>query len=147
MKRLLYFCLFCFIVFGCKKDEEKPKSFNDLLQGTWNVSSDKTEYYDTANVKVYEKTTTNNFKYIIQDKNIITNNGGTIAQYATYSLSEQNGKKFINLIAPGFNTIFEVTTLTDKNMTWQLESLNVLYFEGGSQKTAAKSIFTIQLEK
>ncbi|QMU28880.1 hypothetical protein [Adhaeribacter radiodurans] len=147
MKWLSYFCLFCLFALGCKKDEEKPKTFDELVQGVWNVTSDKTEYFDAANNKVYEESTTNNFKYIIQNKNIITNNGGTIAQYATYTLNEQNGKKYINLIASGLNSIFEVTNLTDTKMTWQQENFNVVYFEGGAQKTATKSIFTIELEK
>ncbi len=147
MKRLVYFCLFCFLILSCKKDEENPKTFNELVKGVWNVTTDKKEYFDAADTKVYEESTTNNFKYIIEDNNIITNSGGTIAQYATYTLSEQNGKKYINLMAPGFNTVFEVTTLTETKMIWQREGQNIVYFEGGSRKTAPKTIFTIQLEK
>lgn len=66
----------------------------------------------------------------------------------TYTTSENNGKKYINLaLGNGLTQAFELGTLNETKMTWLLETLNDQYDEGGVTKTAAKSIYRIEFQK
>ena len=57
---LLSFLLLVLTIVACKKDEETTpvKTTAELVQGTWNISSDTYEYFDAANKKIYEEPNT-----------------------------------------------------------------------------------------
>ncbi|WP_146153541.1 hypothetical protein [Adhaeribacter arboris] len=147
MKKLLLLAWIFFFLLGCKKDDVNPKSTADLLQGAWKVVSNTYEGYDASNVKVYTDTTQNNSIYIISGQSIAISDGTTTNPWATYSLSEQQNKKYIHVAGYGLSSSFELALLTESNMTWQRETWNDTYPDGSGFRKDARSVVTIQFQK
>lgn len=139
-----------FSLVSCQKDEEKPKTTAELVKGVWNITFIKTEYYNAANVKVFEESinaAAGVFTISEQDINMAYA-GGSTPQRTTYTTSDSNGKKYLNLpIGNGLSQTIELPTLTETNMTWVFEESNVQYEEGGVKKPAAKAIYRIDFQK
>ncbi|QMU28215.1 hypothetical protein [Adhaeribacter radiodurans] len=147
MKILLLLAWVLFFVTGCQKDEVIPKSTTELLQGSWKVASHTYDGYDASNLKVYTNTTQNTSIYIISGQNISISDGTTTDPWATYTLSEQQNKKYIHVAGFGLNATFELAQLTPNNMTWQRETQNDTYQTTTGVRKDAKSIITIQFQK
>ncbi len=146
MKQLMLIAWVLFLV-GCKKDDVKPKSMTELLQGAWKVASNTYDGYDASNTRVYTNTTQNNSTYIISGQNISISDGTTTSPWATYTLSEQQNKKFINVAGFGLNATFELAQLNESNMTWIREAQNSTYHTATGVRNDAKSIITIHFQK
>lgn len=148
MKNFILFALFSLLAFtGCKKEAETPKDTNTLLQGTWRRISDKYEYYDTANAKIFEKTTPVNSVLAVSGQDMTQSVNGTISTFGTYALNQVNDRKYLIINQGALYQTYELVTLTNNNMTWQLETPNDYYYDGSSPKTAAKSILTIEFQR
>ena len=148
MSNLVLLSLFTLLTFiGCKKDEQTPKTTADLVKGAWHMGLNKYEYYNSSNEKTYEELDTPGGVFAITDQNIRAVYPDGTVENVTYTTSESNGKKYIHISQDGITQPFVISTLTENNMTWLLETPNDTYYEGSTPKTAVKSMLTVLFQK
>lgn len=65
-----------------------------------------------------------------------------------FTLSEANGKRYINIIQNNsVSQQFEIRELTKSSMVWVRENFNEHYYDGSTMKPAAKALFYIKFTR
>ena len=153
MRKLLVMVWLAIAVSGCKKDSEIEK-FNEVVQGTWALQSNKIEYYDSGN-KEYQETFSGNGTF--QE---VTFHGNLTAQFMVhdgtllssgYNMSDINGKRYVEFfnIAVFEAQGFEIAASSPSAMTWTKNYVNIQYEnkETGEIKVSPNAVLTLQLAK
>ncbi|QMU31393.1 hypothetical protein [Adhaeribacter radiodurans] len=134
------------LLLSCQKTET-TKSTKELVKGVWKATAMRTEYYNAANVKVYEEPVHQTESTItITDKYITFANPGS---KGTYKLEENKGKKYIYASPPDGEPPqpYEINTLTESGMTWLMDLPKYTYSEKGVKKLAAKCCIRIDFQR
>lgn len=154
MKKCLIIVFFAMLAIGCKKESELSK-FNNSIQGTWKVQSNKLEYYSGTNQKTHENVLSGDgtFKEITFSENltagILVYDNSVIS--SRYDIINTDGKRFVE-----FNSIllfdtqyFELASSSKTAMTWKVKFTDIQYEDDQTGETvlAPYAILTIQLNK
>ena len=153
MKKFIIIACIAVAFGGCKKETEIEK-FNETIQGTWSLQSNKIEYYD-AGTKEYEEvlsgagtfqevTFLNNLtaRFVVHDGTLLSTG---------YDISDIEGKRYVEFfnIAVFEAQGFEVSSSSSSNMKWVKNYINIQFEnkETGEIKIASKAVLTLQLIK
>ena len=145
MKHLstLLFIVVCLSV-SCKKDKKEYKPLDQtLISTTWLTTSEKYVYYNESILPLFEQNNPVGMRYVFNETSKtarVTDLNGNVVN-KSYSLFRVNGKNFINITLGENTETYQITSYTDKTMSWRQEKTNQTY-EGG--KVAAKSLATIE---
>lgn len=151
MKNTLFSVVLFLLLFSCQKEEVVNPTV-ELFKGVWKPTASKSEFFDAANVKVHENVITPlDGTVTITDKNIYFNYKDSTPSTTTYQIKEKDGKKYLYVTPSegGTPIEFEITTLTEYNMTWLIETPNLVYndYENGVEKQAAKHLVRVEYQK
>jgi hypothetical protein len=148
MKKIIILAMAVFtVISACKKEKkEQTKVFDDaLISTTWLTVSEKHEYYDGSNVKIFEETMSPGVKYVFIDStrkvNVTFLDGLRIIK--DYSISHTNGKNLLTITSNTATDTYEVTAYTNKTMSWTEEKLDQTYQDGDGEKVAAKKVISM----
>lgn len=159
MKKLLLSLLIP-VIFACgTEDSDSAASLamvqtpSETIKGTWLTQTRKIEYYNGSGAKLHEDTEDNKGgRYDFSSNQVIIDYGGGMPKDTRpYSISSSSGKSILTLSSTiGPNVEFEITRLTNTNMSWVIEKEhpnNVTYTENGVDKLAQKSKQTYELTR
>lgn len=142
------------LALGCKKESELCK-FNNSIQGTWAVQSNKLEYYSGTNQKIHEDVLSGDgtFKDITFSKNltasVLVYDNSVIS--SMYDIINNEGKRFVefNNILLFDSQYFEIASSSNSAMTWKVKFTDIQYEDDqtGENIVAPYAILTLQLNK
>ena len=140
--------LFIFIFLSCKKS----KTSETGLEGTWTSKVVLADYYNSSNTKVFNESEPYDATWSFTSDNVtLVVVGAPQTIKSKYTITTNNSVKTINFAADiGLINQFEITSLTGSTMTYtavNTDPINLVYFENGFPKIAAKVIYTINFTK
>lgn len=148
MKHCLLAIFLILLLPGCKKEEETPKTLEELIKGKWYVVDETSVFYDAANVKLREGGGITEFGEMeITESNVMQNHSTGSLISGTYTISESNGKKFINISQGTDLRKFQIDTVTQSSMTWVKETFNEWYWDGNRMQPAARRLFYLEFQR
>jgi len=152
MKKL-FLILLVVLVSGCEKAE--VVKFNDSIQGTWSLTTNKFEYFDEDNQKDFEDMLSEDevFKEITFYRDVraqlLFNDGESLI--STYDLFKQGELAYVEFgDLTVFDTqVFEITNSSSSMMIWKVKFTDIKYenVETGETKVAPYAILTLHLKK
>ncbi len=154
MKLYITIVLVAILAAGCKKESELAK-FNESIQGSWTLQSNKLEYYNSSNEKQYEEVLSGqgSFKEITFAQNLMA----SIKTYddtninSKYDIINNDGSKYIEFNdAMVFDAqYFQIVSASESAMTWKIKFNSIQYedTQTGEAVIAPFAILTLQLIK
>ena len=144
MKKLILLMLVAAIAgAACKKEKKSSlrvdKPIAEAIKGMWYTTAETHEYYNANNEKVFTQTVEPGWKYTLDDNIRIWNPQGVRQLLTQYTISNVNGKNYLNYAQKGIEKSFEITSLAEETMSLRQEAADVQYEDNGL-KTAAKAI-------
>ncbi|NEU09120.1 hypothetical protein GZH53_12410 [Flavihumibacter sp. R14] len=144
MKKLILLVLVAAIAgAACKKEKKSnaraDKPIAEAIRGTWYTTAETHEYYNANNEKVFTRTVEPGWKFTLDDNIRIWSPQGVRHLLTQYTISNLNGKNYLNYTQKSVEKNFEILSLEEEIMSWRLETANVQYEDNGP-KTAAKEV-------
>ncbi len=158
MKKYIVMALLAVAILpACKKDKnncEACKPANELIKGTWAITSARSEYFNTANTTEPNATVqqTKKYKYVITANKIrrINTETNNVDFDTAYTLNNLNSKNTITFTGEAGVETYDLVSLTNDRMQWQQVKTNQEYTTvGGTENkvTAAKTVTIIDFQK
>ncbi len=143
---LSFLILFTFL--GCKK----TKTSESGLEGTWTSKVVVADYYSNANAKVFSESEPYDASWSFTSADVtLVVVGAPQTIKSKYSIAVNNNIKTINFAADiGLINQFDITSLAGSTMTFSAvntDAINLVYFETGLPRLAAKVVYTINFTK
>lgn len=149
----LFLLIFTGFILSCKKSNDQTVSAESLIEGTWTTTSETFDYYNSAGNIVYSENGTTGLIFNFNKGTVkdVTNN-----QTDTYTFVKLIGSDNYSLTFNGTN-VSDIKTLnvlfsgsSSTIMHWSAESTqsgDVQYPENGMDKSAAKVVLSVSLNK
>lgn len=149
MKKLILLAfLSVTIVSACRKEKKEKtgdRPVKEAIKRVWFTTSEKYEYYDASNNKVFETTTPPGSRYLVEAEKVKKSNpAGQQEFYVSYALSTSGDKNYITFTANGKTQTYLVDSIVGDKMIWIQEIANPTYQENGTTKTATKVVITFE---
>ncbi|WP_207427482.1 hypothetical protein [Pedobacter sp. SYSU D00535] len=150
VKVLLLFLMIGFGLTGCQKDDE-DLSVAAKLKGKWKNTASYTHYYNTQGVKIYTESDDALADIEFDGKSTakvsMTDGSIFVSIPVQYAVSETNSQDYLTLSSGLGVEKFSITSLTDSNMTLEIEDDSPEYTEGDQEKVAAKAVYIQEYRK
>jgi hypothetical protein len=147
---LLLLLLPLLIFASCSKNSEEPETEPETtevkLKGTWSQSTSKYEFFDEKGTKIHEEVIPYSTVAFDGVSNFVRTYDTRVIT-GTYTIIRNSSGEFITGIEDNDYQAFKIETISNTTMVVSLETLNAIYYEGGVQKTAAKSVYSSTLIK
>ncbi|TZF84552.1 hypothetical protein FW774_06075 [Pedobacter sp. BS3] len=149
MRKFLLIAFIAVAATACKKDKDDSPS--DLLIGTWVQTKFKVDYYDENDqIKISESD--EDVSYLKFDgSNCQGTSGSGNTDNSAYTITSENGKKYISFANPEFSDFpkFEITTLTKSSLVFKVERPHEVYLYEDTNVSweSEKAVYTAEYTK
>jgi hypothetical protein len=148
-KQLLMLLLLpAMILASCSKSssDNQPDTTDVKLKGTWTEVESKYAYYNAANVKIYEETTSlGQLSFDGKSTLTVTYEGDVLT--GSYAVSKDSLGEYLTISKDGDSHKYYIIAISNTNLTLSTTFQDDTYVQDGKLKTAAKSILTSTLVK
>lgn len=149
MKKLTLILFIAVFLVGCAKEDQNEL---DLIYGSWTVTSQTVEYFNSSGVKVFSETLASDegvkkVKFE-SDNAIFTNNDNSIDE-SGYSITSDGSKKYIFFNNENISDgdILELTFPSSTTMQWYLKQNGGNYGSGSTAGIAAYTELKVNMAK
>lgn len=149
MKILVFILLlYSLLSFGYRQKEVVTTQLNEQIKGRWTSNRTQLQYIVDSHLVHEEEITTERGKtYDFDGMTVrVTYPNGATAQ-GTYSVVMEDDKKKVVLQLLGTTTSYHLLAVTPTSMAWQKDLDDVYYYEGFTQKSAERALYTEEFKK